>query len=540
MQFIKISGPFYSYILAATGLVLLFTGGHFTYGLDDTYIHLALAKHLVQNGVWGVTPYAPSACSSSIIWPLLLSGCIYLFGLNLMIPFYLSLVIVTGFALWLNYEISKEMEDEPQRTAFTWLILFASCIGTLVFIGMEHVLQVWMCTWFAWHGAKVLAAPQPTFKHAWPLFILGPLMTSARYEALGLVAAVCVMLTFRNGIRHMFGRGFVIGCVVCLAALTPVVAFGLAMHRLDLPFLPYSVQLKAWAPHVAFHGLWLHLGPKFLINSLAHPELFFLLWACLYTLRNTLRSGVNFWTVPSVLQVIYVVSSLLHLEFAATGPYSRYVAYLIAMGVLALGLHAGPLFRVGLQPVPKSENPGRLRRFISVGTCVTLVLMAIVSHLVVPQKARNIYQQQVQMARFLGTYYDGQAVALNDIGTSSFLTNIRMVDVFGLASKEVADIRLHGDYGADDIERIATEQAVQLAIVYPNWFQTAEGSILPADWEYVGEWKIPYNIICGSDTVAIFSVNPAARDQLVENLKAFSSQMPQAVIQSGPYTESKQ
>ena len=31
--------------------------GHIIYTLDDSYIHMALAKNLAQHGVWGITRY---------------------------------------------------------------------------------------------------------------------------------------------------------------------------------------------------------------------------------------------------------------------------------------------------------------------------------------------------------------------------------------------------------------------------------------------------------------------------------------------------
>jgi len=41
------------------------TGGHFCYPLDDTFIHMAVAKNLVLHGNWGITPAGFVSCSSS-------------------------------------------------------------------------------------------------------------------------------------------------------------------------------------------------------------------------------------------------------------------------------------------------------------------------------------------------------------------------------------------------------------------------------------------------------------------------------------------
>ena len=57
--------------LVAAGIAL--SDGTFTYPLDDTYIHLAVAKNVVQHGVWGVNAHEAVSASSSPLWTVLLS-----------------------------------------------------------------------------------------------------------------------------------------------------------------------------------------------------------------------------------------------------------------------------------------------------------------------------------------------------------------------------------------------------------------------------------------------------------------------------------
>jgi len=71
------------------------TGNQLIYPLDDTYIHMAMAKNFAQNLVWGVTSYSFSSSTSSPLWTALLS-VFYLFrsGYNIL-PLFLNLVLGT-------------------------------------------------------------------------------------------------------------------------------------------------------------------------------------------------------------------------------------------------------------------------------------------------------------------------------------------------------------------------------------------------------------------------------------------------------------
>ncbi len=72
--------------------VLKFSGGIFSYPLDDTYIHMSIAKNFAQNGTWGINAHQFSAASSSILYTILLAVLFKIFSANVLIPFILNAI----------------------------------------------------------------------------------------------------------------------------------------------------------------------------------------------------------------------------------------------------------------------------------------------------------------------------------------------------------------------------------------------------------------------------------------------------------------
>jgi len=146
-----------------------------------------------------------------------------------------------------------------------------------------------------------------------------------------------------------------------------------------------------------------------------------------------------------------------------------------------------------------------------------------------PLSVKNIYEQQIQTARFLRLYYQGQTVALNDIGAPNFMTDIQCLDLWGLASREVGELKMKGRYNTQAIANLARKKSVTIAIVYEKWFATRSTGGLPPEWNLAGRLRIPINEVCGDDTLSFFAVDPAAAAKLGANLKSFVPLLPDDV-----------
>jgi hypothetical protein len=246
------------------------------------------------------------------------------------------------------------------------------------------------------------------------------------------------------------------------------------------------------------------------------------------------------WDDVRRANLIFVGCLLLHLQFARTGWLYRYEAYLVLMGVIAIGIAINDLLP---EKIVWRLSGDTLPLY---GAATLLILVAGMSFAartlgspsVTLQASRNIYEQQYQMGIFLKEFYPGKTVALNDIGAASYLADARIVDLWGLGTREPARLKLLKQYGTQQIYDLTRARGVTIAIVYDDWFKINGVVVLPQGWARVGQWSIPNNVVCGSDTVSIYSVEDSARSELAWNLKRFEGEMPAEVGQFGEFMES--
>jgi hypothetical protein len=302
------------------------------------------------------------------------------------------------------------------------------------------------------------------------------------------------------------------------------VAYGLWSVSEGWYFLPNSILLKGNLPRASLESAVKMAGYNVLANVGENAHVLLLLLVSLLALLFYLaQSGVAREQI--FLNTIFVATTLLHLQFASTGWFFRYEAYLVLSGIVILAVTAADLW------------PGVMawRPQLAAILAAPFVFRALESLRVTPRATSNIYQQQVQMGRFLARFYEGRPVAVNDAGAVSFLADVDLVDLWGLGTLETTRWKIGGGYGRQRLQQLAQAREVAVAIVYDHWFDEIGG--LPAAWHKVAEWRIVDNVIAGGDVVSFYAVAPGERDRLAANLKAFSSALPPAVSEFGVYAE---
>jgi hypothetical protein len=503
--------------------------GQFTYPLDDTYIHMAMAKNLAQHGVLGATPDGFTASTSSILWPLLLALVYFVFGVSDLAPLFMNIVFA-ALAIFFAWRILRRLVKDNPAFLFAGLVamVYVTPLPSLLILGMETTLQISACLAFADVSLLVLSRRGQAVERKtrdW-LLLVGVIFASVRYEDLALVALVCFLLLLQRRVKLAFLLGGL--------ALIPTILFGLVSVWEGWHFLPNSVILKSFNRANHLQTPWQTLLARFVTLSQESYLLYLWGFAVLGTL-GFLVERVRRYAHPEALWLLLMLPPMVLTQalFGQLGWFYRYEAYIIALGVVAVsGLIGGWLVRMPWRASERASlaawRSWALRVPLAVAACWYMftplysrgVLVLRDTHLAMT----NIYDQQIHMARFIRAYYSGSCVIINDLGAVSYMGNVSIIDLPGLATKETADASLQGKPLRPLIEELSRERNVRLAVVYDTWYPNQ----LPTTWKAVGFWTLDQRFIAGGETVTFYATFPEEVDYLRQSLKEFVPSLPPA------------
>ncbi|GAA3769803.1 hypothetical protein [Terriglobus aquaticus] len=479
-------------------LILVRTHGHFSYCLDDPYIHLALAERL-RHGLYGLNTGEPASPSSSILWPLLFVPFAST-AIMPWLPLILNLACGTATA-WLLGVLANEIPSRHRDTAGApWrtnllavLFVLAFNLFGLAFTGLEHSLQVLLCIACA---VGVVRAMRGDRVPEWVL-VAAILLPSVRYEGLLITVALAIALVGARAWRRAVA-------IVLASAIIPA-AFSVFLHHLGLPWFPLSVLVKSSykladtsSPLHRVAHLLLQIPKYGLFDSERLPQIVITvaLAALVWKHRRTrsLLFGLTAATFVSAVQVV----------LGPSGWFFRYEIYALAFTVpilLAatalpgtahrtesdLGTRSRPSLEVtspALQArAPQSANV-RTHALLAVAVLAAIYLRPLVN---VPRAALGIYEQQFQLGRLFGEMYH-TPVAVNDLGWVSYrrTPDQYTLDLYGLGSYEAFRTK-EKDRNAAWLDAITREHHVGLVAIYPEWFTHG----IPANWAAVAKLCAP-------------------------------------------------
>jgi hypothetical protein len=485
---------------------LVHTGGRLVYALDDAYIHMAVARSLAEHGVWGVTRYAFTSSTSSLLWPLLLAAADLAARVRESAPLVLDLVFAVA-AVLLADRLLGPAPPGLRAVALVAFVLLAP-LPILVLAGMEHTLHIAAVLWLL---DRVGAADDSAGGAGLAtLGLAAALATAARYESLFLIAPAVVVLFLAGRYRAAL--------VAAAGGLVPAVVYGAVSVAHGWPPIPNSLLLKrATFEASGLSGILDRVGGHAVRTLAEAPHLLVLLVAVL-----VLSAALPATPVVRRWDAIFVAASLLHLQLAAVGWLFRYEAYLVAIGLVLVARHLA------------EAGPATWARPRTARAALALALLVAAAPLVArgaealregPLAIKNIYEQQYQMGLFLRELPPGSTVMANDIGAIAYLADVRLVDLYGLATQETARARREGHVDRALLERLAAKTPPAAVVVYRSWFADA----LPPDWTEVATWKVPEMIVVADRVVTFYAPGPEAAARLRSALTAFAPRLPATV-----------
>ena len=488
-------------VLAATARSL--SGGHLVYALDDAYIHMAVARNLADHGVWGVTRHAFTSATSSIAWPLLLAAA-RVVGVSLeLAP--LAFNVVFGLAA---LAVAGRLVPGPPvaRLLVLAALVFLAPLPTLALAGMEHTLHVAAVLALA----AVLDRALQGDDRPGLLAVAGAVATAARYESLFVVAAAAVALFLYR--RRLAAAALVVG------ALAPVSVYAACAIAQGWPPLPNSLLLKGAAASSSLGALSDLLGGRMARGMGEAPHLLVLV------VLVALASAWSERPAARPLGAVFVASALLHLQLASVGWFYRYEAYLVAWGLMLLAqIAATP----GGSLWTSTARPARALVAVALGVAALPFLARGVQAAVeTPRACRNVYEQQYQMGLFLARHFPGATVMANDVGAVSYLADVHLVDLYGLATRETAAARRAGRLDRPFLEDLSARVRPEVVVVYRSWFADA----IPASWIEVGTWRASEKVVVADRTVSFLAPDEPAARRLRDALASFQAELPPRVV----------
>lgn len=494
--------------------------GEFTYGLDDTYIHLTVAGNWAETGTMGINAGEFASASSSPLFTVLLtlSHLIFGKGLTFWAPLFLNILASLGLIYWMGTWIRKQQ----QSPLWIAVALVAGLLVPMTLSGMEHLLHAWILLICLEKVSGIQYSSPSSFQSyrglLLPMFLLGGI----RFEGLAAAGIMVLYLLWKDRTWRPILVGFV--------AVLPVLGFAILAYSESGMLLPNSVYMKLNPPKgLAFVNL---TGPKRLFGKvmtalvdspLVLPALVTLMGIFLHSGKSVAqRTKLVFPGIALCILFLHILGS--------TFVTVRYEVYLMVL-IIACCIRYGKGLFIQLLPERRDQTAWFMAAVLIIGFGI-LWLEPAYQNVYMPQSrvlraSQEIHHQQGMMAAFTREYLPEERIAINDLGRMAYESEAGYIlDLEGLGSTAVTRLNKQGIYSWNSLRALMDSLDISYAMIYDDWYEevglTSEGK--------VASWTIENIFILGGETVSFYCWDPEKALELRSFLQAFESQLPAEVI----------
>ncbi|MBR9680432.1 MAG: hypothetical protein GOU98_01250 [Candidatus Altiarchaeota archaeon] len=450
-------------VLALIFSQYLWNDSNLVYGLDDAYIHMGVAKNCALHNNWGINSDEVVSATSSFLYPAILC-LVYKVNVSDIVPLLINLISLIGIIWYTQKEYRLTLD---KILAF----LFLGFIPFIVISGMEHTLQILVSIIFVTEILKEKPSTKLLLLSAFTL----PLI---RLEGLFLVASGFFFV----------GKSKTKKLAILIPIVTTICLLFLH-YQFTGRLLPTSILAKS--PHQITSSLSIfRILFRFPYTLMTNA---FFLAQYLITASNI---SINNNKISKKLGIIYLLSSAIHAQISTID--IRYFAYLQALFVLQFS-------NIDMKRLYKKIQP------IVVLALLPTILMSSLYLVRAVGAPHDIYIQQYSLSQFI-KQNNFDSVALNDIGTTSFYSNTKIVDLFGLGNNEILDSKIKGEYSSKLVYNVSKD--VSIAAIYDDWFL----GYIPNNFKKVGDLTFNFKVISGKDKIGLYEIN---EDDLVSKVESF-------------------
>ena len=503
-----------SIILILLASILTLNDGLLVYVLDDTYIHLALAENIKQ-GHYGVNLNEVSSPSSSILWPFILAP----FSSYVYSPFVINVgAAIINVILFIKIlDVSTDITNNRIRniifSIFTAMFIVATNVISLVFVGMEHSMQVMFVLMIIY--GLIIEIEKGEVK--WWLLVAIIMAPLIRYDTTAVSLAAIMYLLIRGYFKPV--------ALTVVPLILLVGGFAIFLRSLGLDLIPDSIIMKGVVGAISIaHEESTSI--QTIINTLIENLIYSLDYRQSVIMSIGLLMLVYYvFSVNEVkrkqLAVVAIVATLVHFVAGGWGWYHRYEIYILTFEFVIILYLFWPFIAKYLFA---SNRINYNLIIVFFGVIAISSASYLYSTVNIPLASNNIYENHYQLHRFVVDYYK-KPVAVNDLGYVSYKNDNYILDVLGLGSHAVVEHRRNADNPEEWIKNLLEKDNVELIMSFPFWLDEFSGK-----WIKVGELHLGKKaFIVPSSRVDFYAINQKAYEEIVEQLTRFKETLPDGV-----------